>query len=265
MIKLNSLLICLLLSFYSFTLEASPKRIISTSPVITEFISFLGQSKNLIAVSNYCKNKQGLPTIGSSFGLDYEQIVSLNSDILFLESVNDTRVKEKLKKLNINYVELKFLTIRDIKESSYKIAKKLGLTREKLYELFYQLKPLGNTGKKVLIVLGEDTSSNFIKTIRAVSGNSFYSNILGLVGGINILHNSSVPYPILDLEKLMSLNPDIIIRIGQNISSDKVKKIWAKTIFKDKVKFMMDDTYLIPGPQILKTYTKMRDIVREAE
>ena len=116
-----------------------------------------------------------------------------------------------------------------------------------------------------MIVLGEDTNSNFIKTIRAVSGNSFYSNILGLVGGINILHNSSVSYPILDLEKLISLNPDIIIRIGQNISSEKVKKIWAKTIFKDKVKFMMDDTYLIPGPQILKTYIKIRDIVREAE
>ena len=254
------------LILFSYSILASvstPKRVVSTSPVISEFISFLDKMENLVAVSNYCKNLKSLPTIGSAFGIDYEKLITLKSDFIFLESVNDARVKKKLDAIGIKYMELKFLRLQDIKESSYQIAKKLGVPFKSLDDLYFNLKPLGNTGKKVLILISEDTSSDHIKSVRAVSGSSFYSDILGLVGGINILYDSKISYPILDLEKLLSLNPDLILRIGQKDINNRAQKVWKKTAFKDKVKFMFSDEYVIPGPQVLKTYEKMRDVIRE--
>ena len=220
----------------------------------------------LSAVSNYCRNKNNLPTIGSAFSLDYEKVLEVKSDRVFLEQTSDMRIQSHLKKLGIKFSTFKFLTLKEIKESAYKISKILKADTKKLDQHFRKLKDLKKQilkSPKVLLVIGEDLKSGEIIGLRAVSGKSFYSDLLSLVGARNILKDSEVSYPMLDREMLSRLKPDLVLRIGQAKLSHHIREAWKKLEVADSVKFMLAPEYVIPGPQVLNTYLKMKEVIHE--
>lgn len=248
------------LLFFS-SVRATELRIVSTSPVITDFIHFFKKQDQLLAVSNYCKNKSSLPTIGSAYSLDFEKILKFKKGHVFLESINDVRTIDSLKKLGIKYTELKFLRLSDIRKSAYAIASVLEADTKSLDLLFKKLKQRKSSPKRVLLILDETIKDDVITSVRAVSIHSFYSDLLKLAGGINPLVNNKISYPILDIEKILKLKPEIIVRISEKPLEENTQKAWESSLFKDNFYVMSDRSYIIPGPEVSRIYQKMSEIL----
>lgn len=73
-------------SFGTETFEAAPETVVSLSPAITEIMIELGVSDKLIAVSDYCDNDSGLPTVGSPANPDIDAIIELAPELLITQS-----------------------------------------------------------------------------------------------------------------------------------------------------------------------------------
>jgi len=278
---------CLLFlaSGFFHSLEASsllnhqPKRIISTSPSITEILFALGLQDRIVAVTNFCtypKEACLLPSIGGVLNPDIETIVSLTPDLIIHQS-DSAKMEKNIKSLGIPTFSIKVRTISDIFESINRLGKKLNC-QENAKKLLLLLKDkingfkkrlLGRSPKKVLLLLGD--SSDPARDLYAVGPGTFLNELLVLSGGINILQNSNAQYPKLSKEFIIEQSPEIIIEAGpkSNLPQKEIDyrvEQWDRfpTIqaVKDKrIHFISADYILIPGPRLVKILEKFAKVI----
>jgi len=278
---------CLLFlaSGFFYSLEASslfkhqPKRIISTSPSITEIVFALGLQDRIVAVTDFCTYPEEachLPSVGGVLNPDIETIVSLTPDLIIHQS-DSSKMEKNIKSLGIPTLSIKVRTISDIFESINRLGKELNCqeTAKKLLLLLegkinsYKQRLLGRSPKKVLLLLGD--SSDPARDLYAVGPGTFLNELLVLSGGINILKNSKAQYPKLSKEFIIEQSPEIIIEAGPN-SNLPQKEIdyrveqWNRfpTIqaVKDKrIHFISSDYILIPGPRLVKILEKFAKVI----
>ena len=278
---------CLLFlaSGFFHSLEASsllnhqPKRIISTSPSITEILFALGLKDRIVAVTDFCiypEEACNLPSIGGVLNPDIETIVSLTPDLIIHQS-DSAKMEKNIKSLGIPTLSIKVRTISDIFESINLLGKELNC-QEAAKKLLFLLKDKINTfkqrlagrlPKKVLLLLGD--SSNPARDLYAVGPGTFLNELLILSGGKNILQNSKAQYPKLLKEYIIEQSPEIIIEVGPKSDLSK-KEInyrieqWnrfptIKAIKDKRIHFIGEDYILIPGPRLVKILEKFTKII----
>src|SRR5215468_3443127 len=82
-------LIAILCSFAAF---AQPRRIVSTSPSITETLFALGLGDRVVGVSNYCHyppETAARPRVGSYLHPNIESIAALKPDLVIAQATTD--------------------------------------------------------------------------------------------------------------------------------------------------------------------------------
>jgi len=250
--------------------EHQPKRIISTSPSITEMLFELGLQDRIVAVTDFCIYPQEaclLPSIGGVLNPDIEKIVSLAPDLIILQSDSAT-VEKNIKSLGIPTFSIKVRTISDIFESINRLGKELNCQEaaEKLLLLLkdkinaFKQKLVGQLPKKVLLLLGD--SSDPAHDLYAVGPGTFLNELLVLSGGENILKNSKAQYPKLSKEYIIEQSPEIIIEAGpkSNLSQKEIDykvEQWNRfptiqAVRDKRIYFIGADYILIPGPRLVK-------------
>lgn len=260
--KFIFLSISLILFSYS---SWATQRVVSTLPSITEMIYFLQAENKLVGVTPYCsypKEAKKISKIGSSFKLNYEELIKVKPTLVFLAPVKGTKNEENLKRLGLNFKHIPYERLNDIEEGLNIINKTLSLNKEGLIkEHFASLKQL--TSKKplkILVVIGEDFRDKNLLSVRAAGGETFYGDILKRLGHKNVMEKSQIKYPVLNLEKLLKLEFDFILRVGENHNKGQdIKKKWQNSLFKTKVKFIFADYAVIPGPRIKNFYEDLRE------
>jgi len=245
-------------------------RIVSFSPAITEMIYILGLDKYLIGVTKYCDfpadavNKQ---KIGGYYDPNLEAVVHLNPDYVLLGTEHVSFV-EKFKSIGVRSVVLDNSSPEKIMESILKIGKffareKAALeTNKEIRKKINSLKRLTRELKKqkVMLVFGEDMAGEIKSKLFAVGNDFFYTPIIELAGGENILKNTKTCYPLLTHESIINLDPDVIIELVQEkdmASGRKVLKKWRKlnmvrAVRENKVYALQADYIMIPGPRFVK-------------
>ena len=250
--------------------EQQPKRIISTSPSITEMLFELGLQDRIVAVTDFCIYPEEaclLPSIGGVLNPDIEKIVSLYPDLIILQS-DSAKVEKNIKTLGIPTFSIKVRTISDIFESINRLGKELNCQEaaKKLLLLLkdkinaFKQKLVGRLPKKVLLLLGD--SSDPAHDLYAVGPGTFLNELLVLSGGENILKNSKAQYPKLSKEYIIEQSPEIIIEAGpkSNLPQKEIDykvEQWSRfptiqAVRDKRIYFIGADYILIPGPRLVK-------------
>jgi len=243
-----------------------PPTIISTIPSITEMVYYLGAQSQLIGVTPFCKfpkEAQKITKIGSSFSLNIEKIVSLKPGVVLLAPTKGGKNQRLLKKLGIRYEVIPYERLEDVETGLRKINNSLMLGRSDKIEDFKKslmIKSLKN--KKVLIVIGEDIRSGQLRSVRVAGKKTFYGDILTQLGATNAYGQDGASYPKLDLERIMKLKFDYIIRIGGEspLNKELVNK-WKTTSYSNRVKFIFADYAVVPGPRIGKLLKDVMEVI----
>lgn len=255
-----------------------PARIVSTSPSITETLFALGLGDRVVGVSTYCRYPPAvaaLPKVGTFLKPDAETIARLKPDLVFVHK-GPNNVLTQLGTLGIKTAVVDrgslpsvFATIRQISTAANvadrgeRLVSDLnaGLDRVKA-------SVAGRTPRKVLIIVGRRTGT--LTDIIAVGPGSYLHGIATIAGGSNVLASTTLEYPRISMETVISLAPDVIVDVGEMgespADSDRRRQIteglWrsrtlVKAVRDGGVHAVHDEAFVVPGPRIVEVARTM--------
>lgn len=251
--KLLYFLIFFNISF--FNILSANEKIITLSPAVNEIVFALGLGENIIANTQFCdypEISKSIEKVGGYGSVSLEKVVNLNPSIIINQNY-DKKLNSSLKALGFKTLVYKTDSLDDIKFA----IKDLGDVFNKQNEakilntnIENSLKNIENIveNQKILIVISpQNTLSN---QIYVTNNYIYFEDIIKKSGNQNAYQSSLKSQPAINSEKLILLNPDIIILLAPYLKSNKQKddmlNLWknlpVNASKKDNI-YIIDKTY----------------------
>jgi iron complex transport system substrate-binding protein len=248
--------------------QVTPKRIVSLAPNLTEMVYDIGAQDLLVGDSDFCKfppAAKKLEKVGGWINPNYEKIVSLRPDLV-LGLKFGGKTLENLQKLGIPVLAIDCQTAEDVLAAYDLLGKKLGrmslarIAKHKLQERLENVRSLARKGHPVSILLLVDRTPGSLGQLYGVGPKNFADEMIRWAGGVNLMADSPIPYPLVSKEQLLKRDPDLIINSLPESSGprdlEQEKKVWdqlpsLKAVKTGRIYFFQRDDYLIPGPTMV--------------
>lgn len=226
----------LLLSFLFCTYLLSYERIITLSPSVNEIVYALDLGHKVVANTQFCdypQESKKVQKVGGYGNVSLEKVVLLNPDIIITHDF-DEKLNKNLEKLGF---ELKVYSTKTMKDIQYTITdlgevfeqkKKANELNNKINEALNSLKNIVTNQKILIVISPQNTLSNQIY----VAGNYVYfEDIIKQSQNENAYFSNSKAQPVLNTEKIIKLNPDIIVLLSPFLEDkkneeEKIIKLW---------------------------------------
>lgn len=249
------------------------QRIVALSPSIVEIIYLLGLENQLVGVSrfsNYPAEAKEKPAIGGYVDLHYEKLISLQPDCVILLK-EQAALAVKLKQLGIHAINISHDDTDGIIESIKIIGNELGspgkatqIVADINTTVDQQISEHQNMPDqpRVLISISRDTTADHPAQVIIAGSAGFHRELVEMIGARNA-YQGPVAFPMLSREKLIELNPDVIIDLVNTETWNKLGKQrllsqWnsyqeLKAVSNQRVIIIHGDQHLIPGPRFPQT------------
>jgi iron complex transport system substrate-binding protein len=251
--------------------RAEARRIVSTSPSITEALFAMGLGPRVVGVSNFCDYPQevhGLPKVGTYLRPDPELIARLKPDLVLVHKLPN-ELTDRLAALHIPFAEVDRGTL----EGSYTEIRQIGraagveIQAEKLVASLQtslasiHRRTAGHRPPTVIFIVGREPGS--LSNLVVVGHDFFLNDLIDVAGGKNLMASSTVSaYPRIGMETILRLDPDVIVDMGnmggnaeerekQAIAS---KALWqqaprVRAVREGRVFCLTSSAFLVPGPR----------------
>lgn len=253
-----------------------PGRIISLSPSITEILYGLGLGERVVGVTDHCNfpdEVRSKPRVGSYLSINYESIMLLEPDLVVVLDGYGPELRDTLDKAGIERITVNTSTIDGIFSSIQKIGRRCR-AEESAAGLISRIKEdvnkLKNKAKRdpprrVMVVVGRNSGS--FENLYIAGRNTFYNELLELLGCENVYEKADISYPAISLEGVIRLNPDIIIEMLPGYPDDKISEVtgeWnifehVSAVRNGKVFVFNEDYVCVPGPRFTLVLRKMAE------
>ena len=241
-----------------------PQRVISLAPSLTEFIYLLDCEDKLVGNTTWCnypKEANDIMKVGDMLTFNYETILSLKPDLLFITVEGNTKGSfDKLNELGLKTFILNPRNYNDIKNSLTKIAEVFQKT-ESARRIISSWDLKVDSVKKdneehdnysVMIIV--DLNPLFV-----AGENTFLNEYLQYTNLTNFASDSPLNYPVYSREEILKRNPDYIIYPSGG-SEDESFLLEAypewnelEAFQNNHVIFVDRDMYFRPGPRFVKS------------
>ncbi len=265
------MLTAIFLMFPVIALPASPKRIVSLAPSLTEIICDLGMSERLVAVTDYCDYPPEVikkPKVGGFANPSLEMIVSLKPDLVVLtEDGNPKSLNDRLRNIGIKTYIFRARRIKELPQAIVDLGIALGIpkraelnahrfsTRLDRFEKSVQKHTAGKAKKAVfivqpvpLVVAGKETVMDDAFTILGIEN-------IGAAGGRG--------YPKFSVEEIIRLEPDVLFFGKGTKMEERSKPLLNKLSFLRAVRegkvFFLDVAVYRLGPRIIDIMQEISD------
>lgn len=273
------------------------RRVISLVPALTEMTYALGEEARLVGVSHYCRfpaEARQKPRVGALINADYEHILSLQPDCMLLRP-EQQEVAQRLAAYGIPSIRLQLHSIADVRAAIIRLGELYAApdaARRVLDSMEADLREAADSAReafgdpeypdrppwrpRVLFVVGRNPGT--LQQIYAAGTGSFVEEIVEAAGGLNVLENSALPWPVVGKEAILSLDPDVIVdgsfidRAGDAPSPEsQTERLlpWQqlsvlRAVREGRVLALEDDHMLIPGPSVGHAAVRLNAIFRRA-
>ncbi|MDZ4816719.1 MAG: cobalamin-binding protein [Verrucomicrobiota bacterium] len=266
----------------SVTIQKKPQRIISLIPSVTETLFAIEAGGQIIAVTPYCdtpKDAKKLPKVGAYVDPDLETIVALKPDVIFTGRGNRTEMIESMERSGIRVIKMESKSYSEA-VADIRLAGKVTGTSEKAEALAHDLEK-----RKVEVLQRYINFSDHnrprvlflfsLDNLYTVGPGSHIHEMIELAGGKNIAAEARFSWAEIQLEKIVSDNPDVILLTATNEAGKK--PVDKKTLLNrlrndpqwrnvDAVKtgriFLLDANLVSrPGPRIALALETMESFI----
>ena len=252
--------------------HAIPRRIVSTSPSITETLFALGVGDRVVGVSAYCRFPPAavsLPKVGTFLDPDAELIAGLRPDLVIIHpSANG--LDHRLASLHIPFVAVGTDTFGSVFTSIRRIADVVGVAArgealvatitERLDAV--QRAAASRRHPRVLFIVGRRPGA--LTDLVAVGPGSYLDELIRIAGGVNVLGIPGQPaYPRISLETVLRLDPDVIVdtvdmgdtpaeRARRGPINERLWRAYGmlSAVKNDRVYAATTDALVVPGPRV---------------
>jgi iron complex transport system substrate-binding protein len=232
--KTRILIIALIFSFCGSAaaadVSASPKRIISLAPSMTEILFALGLGDRIVGVTNYCdypEEAKKKPKIGGMSNPSLETVLSLKPDIVVLTTDgNPKEFEERLLLLKIKTSVFKARTINELPAGIRGLAAAMGVP-ERGERLAQSIEAGVRKATAAKSRVGDDRARKKVLFIvwpepLVVAGpGTAIDDAITHLGALNIASRAATAYPKYSIEEVVRQAPDVIV-IGKGTGMDMV-------------------------------------------
>jgi iron complex transport system substrate-binding protein len=248
-----------------FELRNPPQRIVSLSPAITEILYFIGAGDRVVGVTRYCDfpdDARKKEKIGGIIDIDMEKILRIQPDIVFATRGNPIEIIKRMKSFGIKVFAIDTgERIEEIFEAMRKISLVTGdfqKCERRISGLESRVRRVQKKaeGAKVKPRVFLKLGSEGLWT----AGRKTFINDLILKSGCKNVADFKEGWFEMNIETLISKNPDIIIILSSNIEDfESTKKFLlslpgfsALNSVRNKMIFPLNVDFVErPGPRIV--------------
>ncbi len=264
--------------------EASPHRIISLSPGLTEALYAMNQQARLVGVSRYCRWPEDalrLPRVGGGIDPDLEAVIRLEPDLVISSGSSLTPALARLDSLGIPVALFNQVGIDDALNDMQAVATAIGAGAEaedlirslerKRSELQDRYARLSAADRPVVLILF--STESFL----TAGNDTFASEIIALAGGRNAGDRADEPWPVIAPEILLFWNPDVVLfsqneqaagdRFSARIEAFLNDPRWSSvSAVRDRRVYTVPDSLLeIPGPRMMHAAATVASLLHEPD
>ena len=252
---------------------ASPERIVSLAPNLTEIICDLGMGERIVAVTDYCDYPPEVikkPKVGGFSNPSLEMIVSLKPDLVFLtEDGNPKSVDDRLRKMGIKTYIFRARKIKELSQAILNLGKALGEPRKaklKAQWLETQLNRFEKRDRKYFE--GQVKKAVFIVQpvpLIVAGKETIMDDAFEILGIANIGAAGGKGYPKFSVEEFISLEPYALFFGKGNKMEERAKPLLDKLKFLPAVRegriFFLDEAVYRLGPRIVNVLQEISDSI----
>lgn len=245
-----------------------PQRVVSLAPSITELVFALGADSVLVGVTRYCTYPPAADTlaeVGGYLDVNLEALLALEPELV-ITLVEHGELHEQLEKLNIEFVAVNHQTVAGILESYTLVGARLAPERgdslaRAQRELIASARTLTESAGRptVLLAIGHSDQPGMIKDVYAAAQEGFYSELIDICGGENVVTEERIRYPVFSAEGVAALNPDYIIDVfpgGEPVDRGFILEQWGAlsdvaAVRNNRIVILQGQQFVIPGPRFV--------------
>lgn len=248
--------------------DAAPTRIVSLLPSLTETVCALGACDRLVGVdrySNWPAAVRALPVLGGGLDPNVEAVVALKPDVVLIGT--SSRASVRLRALGLKVVALEPKTRAAMRHTT---------------ELLGELLQVGGAGALLRqIDAGVQTAASSVPEAargervyyeitpapHAAGRGTFIDDLMRALGLVNIIDERLGPYPRINPELVVRLDPDLIIVSQQSAADLSRRPGWGalRALRRGQVcefNAQERDILVRPGPRMPEAARLLADCVR---
>jgi ABC-type Fe3+-hydroxamate transport system substrate-binding protein len=179
----------------------------------------MGAADHLVAVSNFDIPREGtrnLPHVGDYQTTDWERLASLRPAAMITQYAPDrlpAGLKQKADELSIKLINVRINRLDDIFATMQTLGDAVGDAAKG--------KQAADDLRGKLDAIAKRSQGRLVRTLivlddagRGVVGrNNYLDDVLALAGGVNVIRAAPTPYPSIDREVLIDLDPEVIFQL----------------------------------------------------
>lgn len=245
---------------------ATPQRIVSVSPVVTEMLYGVGAFDKVVAVTEYCTyppEAKALPKVGGWATPSVEKVAGFHPDLVAFSEAQAPFLKKQLQQLGIPTVVVPSQTIQDAFTAITALGQATGHERQAA-ELAartragldaVRMRAASLPRPTVLIVV--DHTPGALREMYAALPGSFLAELVEIAGGKVVTAASGAGYGKISPETVLTENPDVILDL-HSATPDKQDSAWnalpeLNAVRRGAVHIVRDDFAAHDSQMIAKT------------
>ena len=253
-------------------------RIVTLTPSINEIVYALGMGNSVVANTQYCDfpiESKDVKKVGGYATISLEKILEAKPTVVIAQNY-DEKLLRNLKSLDIKTMVFKTNTIDAIKNT----IKTLGVYFQKEEKANEIISNIDNSlaslkgiisNKKVLIVIGPKKDLN--NQIYIAGNHLYFEDIIKASGNKNAFFSTSKNQPVVNSEKIINMNPDIIVLLSPFLKGKKEEQKEIITKWQElpvnaglnKNIYLIQETYAgIPSQRVVYFINDFKKILENA-
>jgi iron complex transport system substrate-binding protein len=259
------------------------ERIVSTAPSVTELLFDLGLGSRLVGATEFCRYPSDalkVPRVGGYLDLNLERVVALKPSVVFGLKESEAALKP-LERFNVETQLLDHTSLGGIRASYSKVAQICGISeraqmklaafaaRERLLAESCRASRGSGALKRVMVVVGRTREGSADSGVYVSGSDGFYSDIVSLLGAVNVHAGRTVAVPSLSAEGIRALAPDVVIdivNVDDPADERGFEAFWRQfpelpAVQQGRVVVLSDDYASIPGPRYITLAERLSKVI----
>ena len=196
---------------------ASPQRIVSLSPAITELLYALGAGDRVVGRTTWCDyppQVRAVPSVGDGLNPNLEAIVARRPDlvVLYRSALNETAAR-RLGELGIATAVLRQDRLEDLADDAGVLGRLTGRAAagDSIARGVAQLlaAPPPDLGIRLAFVVWDNPPM-------VIGGASYLDQLAGLAGARNAFHDLGTASAVVSLETIAARDPDVVVVLADS-------------------------------------------------
>jgi iron complex transport system substrate-binding protein len=250
--------------------SATPTRIVSLVPALTEMLFAIGAGPQVVAVSSYDEfppEVKSLPRVGALLDPDMERILALRPDLV-LSYGSQTDAQAQLARAQIRVFSYRHAGLTGLFTALTELGALVGrgaeserLVREIRAGLDgIQARVRGRSQPRTLLVFERDPAS--LRGIYVSGGTGFLHEMLGIAGGVNVFADVVRESVQPSIETILARAPEVIVEVratGLLSATDvaQAKRVWGTlasvpAVQSGRIAILTGEQLVVPGPRVVQ-------------